>query len=73
MYRPLPWPSTKERGISIMSRINTEKLRKAIQHYKFVSKPSNGNPSATCSIADVEKVIKNTAALFEQFIEELEK
>ena len=56
-----------------MDIINTEKLRKAIQHYKFASKPSNGNPSATCSIADVEKVIKNTAALFEQFVEELEK
>lgn len=56
-----------------MSSINTEKLRKAIQHYKFTTKPSNSNPNAACSVDDIEKVVKNTALLLEKFVEELEK
>jgi len=53
--------------------IDTDKLRKVVHHFKFYSKPTSGSSSDPCTVGDIKKVVDNVAALFDTFIDELEK
>jgi hypothetical protein len=52
---------------------DTEKLRKAIEHFKFSSRPSNGDKSSPCTVGDIEKVVNNISKVLQKFVEELEE
>jgi len=52
---------------------DTQKLRKAIEDFKFHSRPSNSDRSSPCTVGDVEKVIVNISKVLQKFIEELEE
>ncbi len=56
-----------------MSHIDTSTLQKAINHFKYVSNPSNGNSSEPCNIGDIRKVVNEMAKLMETFVKEIEK
>ena len=53
--------------------IDTEKLRKAIEHFKFCSRPSSANNSTPATVGDINRLVKNTADLMSVFLAELEK
>jgi hypothetical protein len=52
---------------------DTQKLRKAIEHFKFSSRPSNGDKSSPCTVGDIEKVVNNISKVLQKFVEELEE
>lgn len=52
--------------------IDTESLKRAVKHFEFSSRPINAMSSAPASVDDINKLIRNTARLFNTFIEELE-
>ena len=52
---------------------DTQKLRKAIEDFKFYSRPSNSDRNSPCTVGDVEKVIDNISKVLQKFIEELEE
>lgn len=52
---------------------DTQKLRKAIKHFEFYSTPSNAMGGAPATVDDIRKLIKNTAKLLNEFVDELEK
>lgn len=52
--------------------VDTENLRKAVKHYLFTTKPSSGTSDTPATVGDINKVIQNTANLFNTFIDEME-
>ncbi len=54
-------------------QINTAKLRKLIQNFKFYSHPSDGMQSHPCTIGDINKVIDNVAKVLNGFVDELDE
>lgn len=55
------------------NRIDTARLRKLIDNFKFHSHPSDGVQSNPCTIADINKVIDNLAKVLNGFVDELDK
>lgn len=53
--------------------VDTDNLKKAVKHFQFYSKPSSGTSDTPATVGDINKLIKNTANLFNAFIEELEQ
>lgn len=53
--------------------VNTHQLRELVQNFAFLSRPSNADASAQCTVQDINKVVQNVAALFNAFIDEMEK
>ncbi len=54
------------------SKIDTAKLRKLIQDFKFYTHPSASNYSSPCTVQDVRQVIDNVSKLLDAFVDELE-
>ncbi len=52
--------------------VDTQKLRKAVENFKFYSPPSSGCSSNPATVGDVRNVIDKTAKLFEELIIEIE-
>ena len=52
--------------------IDIDALRNAVHHFEFSSKPSVATASEPATVGDINKLIKNTAKLFNTFIDELE-
>ncbi|MCH5315759.1 MAG: hypothetical protein J1E81_07585 [Eubacterium sp.] len=52
--------------------IDIERLRKAISHFEFSSKPSSATSDTPATVGDINKVIKNAAKLLDTFVDELE-
>jgi len=52
--------------------VDTEYLKRIVADYKFHTRPSNGDHSAYATIRDINRVIDQTAKLFERFIAALE-
>ena len=52
--------------------IDTAKLRKAVKHFEFYSRPSNADRSIPCTVGDLRDVIDGIAKLMKTFIDEIE-
>lgn len=55
------------------NQIDTTKLRKLIENFKFHTRPSDGVDSNPCTVGDINKVINNVADVLNGFVKELEK
>ena len=53
--------------------IDTERLRKAVDDFEFYSRPSSTNSNDPVTVQDINKLVKKTATVLRQFIEELEQ
>ncbi|SDD88477.1 hypothetical protein [Sporomusa acidovorans] len=53
--------------------VDTQKLRHLIKNFEFYSSPTSANSSAPATVEDINKLIKNTAAVLYSFVNELEK
>lgn len=53
--------------------VDTQKLLKAIDTFKFNSKPSSGNSADLVTIKDVNNLIRETAIVLTKFVTELEQ
>ena len=54
-----------------MVDVNT--LKRAVQQYKFHSRPSSANQSTVATVGDINRLIDQTAKLMDQFVAELER
>lgn len=54
------------------SKIDTAKLRKLIQNFKFHSTPSDAVLSHPCTVQDIRNVIDNVTKVLNAFVDELE-
>lgn len=52
---------------------DTHKLRQLIRNFEFYSSPTSANSNNPATVGDINKLIKNTAAVLYSFVEELEK
>ncbi len=52
--------------------VDTDKLKRAVQHFVFSSGPTSANDSTPCTVGDVNLVIKNISKVLNTFIDELE-
>ena len=51
--------------------VDTQRLFQEINDFAFYSKPSNTDPSALCTVEDINKVINNLTRVLTAFAEEL--
>lgn len=49
-----------------------EKLRNLVERFRFSSNPSSADYSVPCTVADIRRVVANTADVLEAIIDELE-
>ena len=54
-------------------QIDTAKLRKLVNEFKFHSMPNDGIQSNPCTVGDIQKVINNIAKVLNGFVDELEQ
>lgn len=52
--------------------VDTKALSKAIKDFEYWSKPSSGDGNTPATVDDINKLIKNTAAVLRTFVSELE-
>lgn len=52
--------------------VNTDRLRKEVKTFKAKSSHIDSSGRATCTAADLNKVVRNVENVLEAFIEELE-
>lgn len=53
--------------------MDEDKIRKAIKHYKFVTRPSNRNGSAPATIKDIDNLIEKTSELIFAVVEAMKE
>ncbi len=51
---------------------DVDSLKKAVRDFEFYSKPSSGNGSDTATVEDINRVVKNAAAVLKAIVQELE-
>lgn len=53
--------------------LDTEKLHSLVEQFRFSSNPSNADYSASCTVADIRRVVSNAANVLDAIIDELEE
>ena len=56
-----------------MKDIDTCRLRRALEHFKFASQPSSSSPTDHCTVGDIQKLINKIDEVLTVFIDELEE
>ncbi len=51
---------------------DTASLREAVEQFKFNSRPSSSNGSEPATVKDIKTLIKNTATVLYQIIDEID-
>lgn len=51
---------------------DTASLREAVEQFKFNSRPSSSNGSEPATVKDIKTLIKNTAEVLYQIIDEID-
>ena len=51
---------------------DTASLREAVEQFKFNSRPSSSNGSESATVKDIKTLIKNTAKVLYQIIDEID-
>ena len=75
MFRDVPFAVLSIWAYNAIHRVmaDTQKLREAVQQFKFYSRPTSGIGNTPATVDDINNLINNIEKLMNTFIEEMER